>query len=105
MSATYVETDCTIEHDGHTFECGGALVAERLIIGYVGDSGVITDWHGTRTLLTITRTRRPLKKAWMHGPLQNLTHVWAMDAAGRRWYGKYGQDWSQLIRMRPLKSA
>lgn len=42
----YVETDCTIEHDGRTFEFGGAVVTPEGIVAYPAEGGVLTDWHG-----------------------------------------------------------
>lgn len=61
----YVEQDCTIEHEGKTFEAGGAVVTDEYAIGYVkigdylhlshvdrngrvtGDPlGTVTDWRG-----------------------------------------------------------
>lgn len=58
----YVEQDCTITHEGRTFESGGAVVTPEFAIGYVGPllnvnaSGTamyvtdgtrsLTDWHG-----------------------------------------------------------
>lgn len=56
----YVETDCTIEHDGRKFEAGGAVVTPHRIVAYIGKDrrdgmGIdrevgsgrdLTDWHG-----------------------------------------------------------
>lgn len=62
----YVEQDCTIEHEGKTFEAGGSVVTPEYVIGYV--RGIeerffdhftyrsvevygnveITDWHGNK---------------------------------------------------------
>lgn len=64
----YVEQDCTIEHEGRTFEAGGAVVTDQYAIGYVKDNedtkyvnvwanrGNITDWHGN-FLGGITRSK------------------------------------------------
>lgn len=46
MPATFVETDCTIEHDGRTFESGGAFVSDTHLVAYPGADGVLNDWHG-----------------------------------------------------------
>lgn len=43
---TYVETDCTITHDGQVFESGGAVVTPDRLIAYPGANGTLTDWHG-----------------------------------------------------------
>lgn len=53
----YVEQDCTIEHEGQTFEAGGAVVTPEYAIGYCdglethyrgtfSTDGVIMSWHG-----------------------------------------------------------
>jgi len=44
--ASYVEQDCTIEHEGRKFTAGGAIVSEQFITAYLGKDGVLTDWHG-----------------------------------------------------------
>ena len=53
---TYVETDCTFEHEGRSFESGGAVITPDYVIGYVGDVleefpigaklRALTNWHG-----------------------------------------------------------
>lgn len=42
----YVETDCTTELGGRTYEFGGAVVTPNLIVAYPGEAGVLNDWHG-----------------------------------------------------------
>lgn len=42
----YIETDCTIQHAGKSFEAGGAVVTDNYIIAYPGDNGQLRDWHG-----------------------------------------------------------
>lgn len=44
--ASYVESDCTIEHEGRKFTAGGEVVTDRFITAYLGKNGVLTDWHG-----------------------------------------------------------
>jgi hypothetical protein len=44
--ASYVERDCTIEHEGRKFESGGAIVSDLFIVAYPGDAGQLQDWHG-----------------------------------------------------------
>jgi len=42
-----VEQDCTIEHDGKTFESEGAFVSDDYVIGYMGDKmSSLKTWHG-----------------------------------------------------------
>ena len=49
---TYVEADCTIEHEGRRFTAGGAVVTPEHAIGYLehpveaGGPLAITSWHG-----------------------------------------------------------
>ncbi len=61
--ATFIEQDCTIEHEGRTFEEGGAFVSDDYAVVYIGgDAGTralgtidrigaghhhVTDWHGS----------------------------------------------------------
>ena len=64
MHDVYIETDCTVTHEGRTFEAGGAYVTPERICAYVGkvEGGrgfeghlgsepqyrTLTDWHGKR---------------------------------------------------------
>lgn len=51
---TLIETDCTVTHNGRTFEAGGASVSPARLVAYVGkvrEGGPanvrdLTDWHG-----------------------------------------------------------
>lgn len=42
----YVESDCTIVHNGREFTAGGAFVTAESIVAYPAANGVLTDWHG-----------------------------------------------------------
>jgi hypothetical protein len=59
--ASFVETDCTIEHQGQTFESGGAVVTAQFIIGYLAENNVLTNWHGNAigTFRTLSTWRTP----------------------------------------------
>ena len=61
MNTPYVETECTVEHNGRKFESGGAVVTPERIIAYpgkpIGDGmgcdkfgptsrRELCDWHG-----------------------------------------------------------
>lgn len=46
IPVTYVEQNCTFTHDGKPFTSGGAVVTPDYAIGYVGNAGTMTDWHG-----------------------------------------------------------
>jgi len=66
----YVETNCTITHDGRTYEAGGAHVTPRHCIAYLGPNGELHDWHGN----TIGRYR--ITAAWKlpNSPLSTTMH-------------------------------
>jgi hypothetical protein len=42
----YIEQDCTIEHKGHKFTTGGAVVTADYLVAYPDKGGVLKDWHG-----------------------------------------------------------
>ena len=49
----YIEQDCTIEHEGHKWTAGGAVVTDTHIYGYPkiqGSRGVLMDWHDQQEL-------------------------------------------------------
>jgi hypothetical protein len=46
MQTPYIEKDCTIEHNGQTFEASGSVVTDDRIVAYLGADNVLTDWHG-----------------------------------------------------------
>lgn len=50
-----VEMDCTIQHKGHTFTSGGAVISDQFVTCYlpcgaddsrIGACGIVTIWHG-----------------------------------------------------------
>jgi len=45
---TYVETDCTITHEGRAFTSGGAVVTPEYLIAYPAEGGILNDWHGNK---------------------------------------------------------
>ena len=48
MQTPYVESDCSIEHNGSTFTAGGAYVDDTYVTAYPGLVGILNDWHGKR---------------------------------------------------------
>lgn len=44
----HIEKNCTIEHNGQSFEFGGAVVSPQYLIAYpdTETSGALKDWHG-----------------------------------------------------------
>ena len=49
--STYIETDCTITHEGRTFDASGAVVTPEAAIAYVG-ALVNVNPHGTSMRIT-----------------------------------------------------
>lgn len=68
--ASYVERDCTIEHEGRKFESGGAVVTEQFIVVYPRSDGKVCDWHGNvlgeAFVLSSWRTPRSFMAARMY---------------------------------------
>jgi hypothetical protein len=52
MPPPYIEQDCTIHHEGRTYESGGAVITDDYAVGYLklhqdrGRRGIVTTWHG-----------------------------------------------------------
>ena len=42
----YIESNCTVEFQGKSFESGGAVVTPDYLLAYPGDNGMLNDWHG-----------------------------------------------------------
>jgi hypothetical protein len=68
--ATYIETDCTITHEGRSFTSGGAVVTDDRIVAYLGKDKVLTDWHGnaigTYRIVSTWKTPRSYMSDVMH---------------------------------------
>lgn len=43
-----VEYPCTLVHNGREFTACGSAVSDTRLVAYVGDHGILTDWHGAR---------------------------------------------------------
>jgi hypothetical protein len=83
LTTPYIETDCTVTHEGRTFEAGGAAITGNTIIAYVGAKlddrrpiYALTTWHGERigtvTLTSSWRTPRSYVSSHMHQGLATL---------------------------------
>jgi hypothetical protein len=46
MRIPYVETGCTIVHNGKAYTAGGAVVSRQSVVAYLANNGVLTDWQG-----------------------------------------------------------
>lgn len=68
--ASYVEQDCTIEHEGQKFSASGAIVTDKFITAYIGKDGDLTDWHGKQIgryrIISSWRTPRSFVSSHMH---------------------------------------
>lgn len=103
---TFVESDCTIEHEGQKFESGGAWLchcSDGIMRGVVyakpvkgSYSGTVTDWHGNH----IANARfGPVYR----GAFCNMRAVsFVLD--GKRFYGRYCPDWAEAVRVRSSRS-
>lgn len=69
-AAPFVEQDCTIAHEGRTFESGGAVVTDEFIVVYPRSDGKVCDWHGNvlgeAFVLSSWRTPRSYMAARMY---------------------------------------
>lgn len=95
---TYVETGCTITHEGRTFEAGGAVVTPDYVIAYLSLDGTryhITDWHGqhlANARITATwRTPHSWLSDTMHqveATIDGITYTGRSGGAGLIWRGR-----------------
>ena len=59
MQTPYIETDCTVTHNGHSFTAGGAVVTNDRLIAYPAENGILQDWHGNAIGTWRTISARP----------------------------------------------
>ena len=72
---THIEQDCTVEHEGHKFTSRGAVVTPDIVIAYLGNNGVLTDWHGaTIGTYRITSTW-PTPRSYVSGAMHQVRAV------------------------------
>jgi hypothetical protein len=110
----FIETDCTVSHEGRTFTARGAYVTESSAIVYVGkpwDSpisaqrwqGPVTDWHGKviGAYREVSRWRVPngWVSGWVHAYRVNITDE---SGAATYWYGR-GSGEGMMLRLRRFK--
>lgn len=62
--SVYVETDCTITHEGREYTSGGAYYDGRNITAYPAGNGNLCDWHGNRIGLYVIVSRWPVN-SWI----------------------------------------
>ena len=90
----FVETDCTIEHQGQQFTANGAWRVGNHALVYV-DGNQATDWHGNviGRVEHVSQYCNPLT-----GYRMDCIRVRMTD--GTWWYGRYGPEWSQACKLR-----
>lgn len=61
MTTAFIEQDCTVHHNGHSFTSGGAFVSPDYLIAYPAKDGVLNDWHGNPIGTWRTVSSRPAR--------------------------------------------
>jgi hypothetical protein len=80
-----IETDCTITHEGKSFEAGGAFVSPTHVTAYMSaDMRTVTDWHGNKLgdARIVSKWRRPRNYV--------SSHMYQVEVTieGRRYTGR-----------------
>lgn len=101
----YIEKDCTIEHNGRTFEAGGSYIVGDVALVYVskreGENFRCTDWHGKTLGAVLTHK----VGAWRYPPRgipYRMAYV-RVSMNGREWWGRYNCENGQAVRLRAVK--
>jgi hypothetical protein len=109
----YIETNCTVEHEGKVFECGGAEITDDYVIAYmqskpvnairefVGLSYEVSDWHGT-----------PIGRVYITGRWRIPRGPWGQMISGRltlsdgtgRAYNVRGMGFGMVIKGKRAKA-
>lgn len=95
MKTVFVETACIFTHEGRNFEAGGAIVTPDFAIGYLGEKGILTDWHGralgTFRYVSTWRTPRSYISSTMsqvEAVIDGITYTGRSAGKGMIWKGK-----------------
>lgn len=100
----YIEQNCIIEHQGRTFESGGAVVTDQYLIAYPAAAGILTDWHGAQIGTYSVISSRPAvffgRRSWQGS---TYYHMRATLANGAR-YSIRGFGVGMIARGRKIKS-
>jgi len=95
---TYIEQDCTFEHEGRKFTAGGAVVTPDYLVCYPRSDGKVCDWHGNVLgecfVLSSWRTPRSFIASRMYS--------YAVYVNGVRYVGR-GAGNSMLLRAKRSK--
>ena len=96
--ATYIETDCTIEHEGRTFESGGAYVDDTYLTAYIGSDGrTVTDWKGNALGRAVVRSSWPI-----HSYMADRMYAYRVTLDDGRNYSARGMGAGMLVRGKRL---
>lgn len=100
-AAAFVERGCTIQHEGRSFEAGGAYrVGAKALVYVSSDNGSVSTWKGERLGTVVSATPVRLS-VWspMCGTKMYAYRV-VMDADGSVWYGRgMGEGMCLSLRM------
>lgn len=109
---TFIEQDCTIEHEGKSYTSGGAYLVEcpdgkhRGVVyvsnalsvhgsrGWLSGYADITDWHGNKIARCIYTDYR--------GNFCKMRRI-SFELDGKKFVGDYCPDWSQACKVRSTK--
>jgi len=110
MTTNYVETNCTITHNGRTFESGGmyivpcsdgfyrgAVYVQPYVAGWEGHLARVTTWHGDLVAVLDTLTN-------YRGNFCKMRRI-SFTLKGVKFVGDYCPDWSELCRVRSTRKV
>jgi len=101
MTATFIESDCSIQHNGQSFTAGGAHICDcsdgyrRGVVYVRPEAKEVTDWHGNK--LATANFGRVYQGNFSR--MQAVTFI----HDGITFHGRYCPDWSQALRVRSTK--
>ncbi len=101
MLDTFVETDCTVSHNGQEFSAGGAFLADcsdgyrRGVVYAQAVCLRVTDWHGN--IVAPARFGRIYRGNYCR--MQSVSFV----IAGVTYTGRYCPDTADMVRVRSTR--
>lgn len=106
-----VETNCTIEHEGKTYESGGAFVSDAQLVAYLGKASIPTfgtvyngivpvypvqTWHGEMIGTARERSRWRTPRSF----LSSTMSTWDVRLTDGRRYTAWGAGTGCILRGR-----
>lgn len=120
MSNEYIERDCTITHEGHTFTANGALVNDAYLIAYPSDKRTgymrhtskyratfeyrLLDWHGNMIGTWWEISNRPAVFFNVRSPMSSTYHYMRARLTDGREYSLRGFGVGMVARGKRIKS-